>query len=64
MSSGSALDDILRDRAAVEAYFGIHLDSDESDIDVPDEWDDSEDEQDKSGSESETEDGNYYLYSA
>ena len=31
---------------------------------VPDEWDDSEDEQDKSESKSETEDGNYYLYSA
>ena len=44
MSSGSALDDILRDRAAIEAHFGIHLDSDESDIDVADEWDDSDDD--------------------
>ena len=33
MSRGSALDDILHDRAAVEDYFAIHLDSDESDID-------------------------------
>ena len=34
-SSGSAIDYILRDRAALEAHFGIHLDSDESDLDVP-----------------------------
>jgi len=34
-NSGSATDDILRDRAALEAHFGIHLDSDESDLDVP-----------------------------
>ena len=42
-SNGSALDDILRDRAALEAHFGFHLDSDESDLDVPtdDEWSDS-----------------------
>jgi len=33
-SSGSAID-ILRDRAALETHFGIHLDSDESDLDVP-----------------------------
>lgn len=41
-SSGSALDDILSDRAALEAYFGIHLDSDESDLEVPSdgEWTD------------------------
>ena len=41
-SSGSALDDILSDRAALEAHFGIHLDSDESDLEVPsdDEWTD------------------------
>ena len=34
-SSESAIDNILRDRAAQEAHFGIHLDSDESDLDVP-----------------------------
>ena len=34
-SSGSAIDNILRDRTAQEAHFGIHLDSDESDLDVP-----------------------------
>ena len=41
-SSGSALDDILSDRAALEAHFGIHLDLDESDLEVPsdDEWTD------------------------
>lgn len=41
-SSGSALDDILSDRAALEAHFGIHLDSDESDLEVrsDDEWTD------------------------
>ena len=41
-SSGSALDDILSDRAALEAHFGIHLDSDESDLEVPsdNEWTD------------------------
>ena len=41
-SSGSAIDSILRDRAALEAHFGIHLDSDESDLEVPsdDEWTD------------------------
>ena len=41
-TSGSALDDILSDRVALEAHFGIHLDSDESDLDVPsdDEWTD------------------------
>ena len=32
-SSGSAIDDILRNRADLEAHFGIHLDSDESDLD-------------------------------
>ena len=39
-TSGSALDDILADRTALEAHFGIHLDSDESDLEVPsdDEW--------------------------
>ena len=41
-SSGSALDDILSDRAALEAHFGIHLDLDESDLEVPsnNEWSD------------------------
>ena len=41
-TNGSAIDDILSDRAALEAHFGIHLDSDESDLDVPsdDEWTD------------------------
>ena len=40
-SCGCALDDILSDRAALEAHFGIHLDSDESDLEVPsDEWTD------------------------
>ena len=41
-SSGSALDNILSDRAALEAHFGIHLDLDESDLEVPsdDEWSD------------------------
>ena len=41
-SSGSAIDAILRDRAALEAHFGIHLDSDESDLEVPsdNEWTD------------------------
>lgn len=41
-SSGSALDDIFSDRAALKAHFGIHLDSDESDLEVPsdDEWSD------------------------
>ena len=39
-TSGSALNDILADRIALEAHLGIHLDSDESDLDVPsdDEW--------------------------
>ena len=39
-SNGSAIDAILSDRAALEAHFGIHLDSDESDLEVPsdDEW--------------------------
>ena len=42
-TSGSAIDGILRDRAALKCHFGIHLDSDESDLDVPsdDEWTDS-----------------------
>jgi len=42
-TSGSALQEILSDRAALEAHFGIHIDSDESDLDVPsdDEWTDS-----------------------
>ena len=33
----------LMNRAALESHFGIHLDSDESDLDVPsdDEWTDS-----------------------
>lgn len=40
-SNGCAIDAILRDRAALEAHFGIHLDSDESDLEVPsDEWSD------------------------
>ena len=41
-SNGSAIDAILSDRAALEAHFGIHLDSDESDLEVPsdDEWSD------------------------
>ena len=41
---GSAIDDILRDRAALEEHFGIHLDSDESDLEVPsdDEWTDDD----------------------
>ena len=41
-SSGSAIDAILRDRVALEAHFEIHLDSDESDLEVPsdDEWTD------------------------
>ena len=41
-TSGSALDDIISDRAGLEAHFGIHLDSDESNLDVPsdDEWTD------------------------
>ena len=39
-SCGSAIDAILSDRAALEAHFGIHLDSDGSDLEVPsdDEW--------------------------
>ena len=39
-TSGSALDDILGDRTALRVHFGITLDSDESDLDVPsdDEW--------------------------
>lgn len=39
-SSGSAIDAILSGRAALEAHFGIHLDSDGSDLEVPsdDEW--------------------------
>ena len=41
-SNGSAIDAILSNRAALEAHFGIHLDSDESDLEVPsdDEWSD------------------------
>ena len=41
-SNGSAIDAILRDRAALETHFGTHLDSDESDLEVPsdDEWSD------------------------
>ena len=40
LTSGSAIDEILGDRAALESHFGIHLDSDESDLEVPsdDEW--------------------------
>ena len=34
-SNGSAVDAILSDRVALEAQFGIHLDSDESDLEVP-----------------------------
>ncbi len=34
-TGGSVLDDILSDRAALEALFMIHLDSDESDSDEP-----------------------------
>ena len=39
-TSGSALDDILANRTALRTHFGITLDSDESDLDVPseDEW--------------------------
>ena len=43
-SSGSAIDDILGDRAAIEAHFGFHLSDDESDLDIPSEdsdWEDS-----------------------
>lgn len=43
-TSGGALDDILQDRAALENYFGIHLNSDESDLDVSlseSDWSDS-----------------------
>lgn len=42
-TSGSALEEILSDRAALEAHFGIHIDSDESDLDVPseDKWSDN-----------------------
>ena len=36
-SNGSAIDDILNSREAVERHFGIHIDSDESDLDVPSE---------------------------
>ena len=41
-SNGSAIDAILSDRPALEPHFGIHLDSDESDLEVPsdDEWSD------------------------
>ena len=45
-SNGSAIDDILGDRAAIEAHFGFHLSDDESDLDVPSEdsdWEDWED---------------------
>ena len=34
LTSGSAIDEILGDRAALESHFGIHLDSDESDLEV------------------------------
>ena len=45
LTSGSAIDEIVSDRAAwaaLESHFGIHLDSDESDLEVPndDEWTD------------------------
>ena len=41
-SNSSAIDAILRNKAALETHFGIHLDSDESDLEVPidDEWTD------------------------
>ena len=41
-SNGSGIDAILSDRPALEPHFGIHLDSDESDLEVPsdDEWSD------------------------
>ena len=41
-SNGSAIDAIFSNRPALEAHFGIHLDSDESDLEVPsdDEWSD------------------------
>ena len=45
-SNGSAIDDILGNRAALEAHFGFHLSDDESDLDIPSEdseWEDSED---------------------
>jgi len=35
LTIGSAIDEILGDRAALESHFGIHLDSDESDLEVP-----------------------------
>ena len=43
-TSGGALDDILQDRAALETHFGIHLNSDESDLDISfseSDWSDS-----------------------
>ena len=46
-SNGSALDDIIADRRLFEDYFGIPLDFDESDLDVPSSGSDwSEDEYD------------------
>ena len=41
-SNSSAIDAILRNKAALETHFGIHLDFDESDLEVPidDEWTD------------------------
>jgi len=41
---GGALDDIHQDRAALETHFGIHLNSDESDLDISfsvNDWSDS-----------------------
>ena len=49
-SNGSATDDILGDRAAMEAHFGFHLSDDESDLDIPSEdsnWEDSASDSDR-----------------
>lgn len=51
-SSGSAIDDILGGRDAMEAHFGFHLSSDESDLDVPSsnsDWVDSESDREQDG---------------
>ena len=43
-TSGGTLDDILQDRTALESHFGIHLNSDESDLDISfseSDWNDS-----------------------
>jgi len=36
-SSGSAIDDVLGDRAAIEAHFGFHPSDDESNLYIPSE---------------------------